>query len=406
MGRIPEPRRPRRRDRTSSARRGAHGRHRVVSAHGLRLLLAPLLAAVLLAGIPPVASSAPRVRGVAVDVLFGETAAHVQRDVDKAAAIGATTLRVAIRWEGLEPIAKGQWAGWYLQGIDALVGRARARGLTVLLTPAGTPCWAATAPGAPEACGPTGHGVPGAASSAPRDPADYADLVTFLLRRYGSTVAGLEVWNEPNHPGFWTVPDPAGYAALLRETYAAAKRVAPSVVVVGAALAGADTTFLDQLYAAGIRGSYDALSVHAYNDGRDPSALIDPRWAHATWLQGLRNLRSALTAHGERAPVWVTEMGWNTSTQRGQLWLDGVTTAQQADYLRRALAMLGDPASGIDYPAAVFVYRLRDLGDDRADPQQNYGLQRRDFTAKPSLDAVRKAFASLAALVAKDRASG
>lgn len=347
--------------------------------------------------------AAPKLRGVAVDILLHEPAHLAERDVDSAAALGANVIRLSVQWSGIEPLKKREYAEWYVRRLDDVIARAHAQGIQVLLTVVFTPCWASSAVGVPADCDAWGV-VPPFATQPPANPQDFADTMQFLAGRYQHALVGVEVWNEPNLDGFWATPDAAGdYAALLRATYPAVKQAAPRVLVVAGALAGSDTSFLDELYEAGIAGFYDVLSVHAYNDGRPPQALIDPRWAQATLLQGLRNLNTALRVHGETRAVWVTELGWNTSSLRGALWNDGVSPDDQAAYLSRAIAMLGDPASGIDFPTAVFVYRLRDLGDDPADPQHNYGLLARDGTAKPSFAAVRDAFAPQPAPESSDR---
>lgn len=361
-----------------------------------RSLRAPLIAAVL--GLcllsAPAADAKPTLRSVSIDVLYNETAADVNADVDAAAALGANMVRLGVNWQALQPTPRGGYTQWYLTGLDNAVARARAKSIKVLITPVFTPCWASSAPGAPAGCS---TGIANAHAYPPANPKTYADFVASLVKRYTGSLAGVEVWNEPNLSGFWTSATPAAdYARLVRATYPAVKRVAAGLPVVVGVLAGVDVAFLRQLRAAGIAGSYNAISVHPYNDGRAPDALIDPQFASATFLQGLRSLRDEMRAAGDTHPVWITEMGWNTSTQRGQLWLDGVSLTDQASYLTQALAMLGDPASGIDYPAAVSLYRLRDIGDDPADPQQNYGLQSRNHTAKPAYAAVKSAFAALA----------
>lgn len=332
-------------------------------------------------------------RGVAIDIVLGEPVADELGDVDAAAALGADSVRVSVQWAGMEPLRKGQYASWYLDRLDAVVARADARGVKVLLAPVFSPCWAVpNTVGVPLPC--LEASLLGAVGPLPPDdPRDYADFASFLAARYDTRLAGLEVWNEPNLPSFWNTREPAAaYVRLLRATYGAVKRASPAVPVVAGSVAGTDAAFLDALYDAGIQGSYDVLSVHPYNDGRAPAAVLDPRWSAMTFLQGLRNVRDVRAAHGDRKPAWLTELGWNTSTQRGELWLDGVTLAQQAEYLTQALAMLRDPAWGIDFTSGVFVYRLRDTGTDAGDPQQGYGLQRYDGTAKPAFAAVKAAF--------------
>lgn len=329
-------------------------------------------------------------RGVAVDIAFAAPAQDELRDVDAAAELGAEAVRVAIQWSNMEPLTPGTYADYYLDRLDALVARARDRGVGVLLTPVFTPCWAAS--GKPS-CSNAAE-LPAIARRPPADPRTFARFAAFLAERYGDALAGVEVWNEPNLEGFWDTDAPArDYAALLEATYPEVKRVAPDLPVVAGAVAGADAGFLAQLYDAGISGSYDVLSLHVYNDGRPPQAEIDPSAAAATLLQGMRNVALTLKGRRERRPVWITELGWNTSTQRGQPFLDGVSAQQQADYLRQAVEMLQDPELGIDVASALFVYQLRDAGADPANPLHRYGLLEADRSPKPAFPAVRDAFA-------------
>lgn len=354
-----------------------------------------LLSAVLVA---PASAAAPTQRGVVVDVLYNEPVQSALDDVDAAAALGANVIRLAVSWEALQPVSSSGYAGWYIDALDAVVARAKARSLKVIITPVFTPCWASSAAGAPSGCGRTT--IPDYQISPPANPSTYATMAAGLARRWAGALAGIEVWNEPNQAAFWKSTAPArDYAKLVRATYSAVKGVDRSLPVVIGVTAGVDVTFLSQVRAQNVGSSYDAISVHPYNDGRSPETLIDPRYAASTFLQGLRDLRTALTNWRETRPVWITEMGWNTSTQRGALWLDGVSPDDQAAYLSRALAMLADPASGIAFPTTAVVYRLRDTGTDPADPQQNYGLMTKTRAAKPALAAVSSAFAALASAV-------
>ena len=74
----------------------------------------------------------------------------------------------------------------------------------------------------------------------PSDPQDYADVAHWITARYGTKLAALEVWNEPNleEDRFWIAPDePRAYADLLKATYSAAKAGDPGVPVLAGALA-------------------------------------------------------------------------------------------------------------------------------------------------------------------------
>lgn len=340
----------------------------------------------------PAAGTGPS-RGVAVDIFLEQPASDELTDLDAAAALGVDSVRVGLQWTQMEPLSKGQYDMDYLKRLDDLIARARERDIQVLLTPVFTPCWAAPPPPEPAAA----CADPALASALARRPpvelGDYATFVAFLAARYDSALAGIEIWNEPNLSGFWVSDNPAeDYAALLKATYPVVKQAAPGVPIVGGVLAGGDAMFLRELYDAGITGSYDVLSLHLYNDDRAPEVGLAPQFAKATLLQGMRNTRTVLAEENESRPVWITEIGWNTSTQTGGLFLDGVTPQQQADYLEEAIALLQDPSKGIDFASALYVYRLRDIGTNLADPQHNYGLMGNDRQPKPALDAVRRSF--------------
>src|SRR5213076_3416225 len=52
------------------------------------------------------------------------------------------------------------------------------------------------------------------------------------------------------------------------------------------------------LYRAGAKGSFDALAIHPY--ARDTAGVL------AAILQA----RRIMDRHGDRSPIWVTEVGW------------------------------------------------------------------------------------------------
>ena len=113
--------------------------------------------------------------------------------------------------------------------------------------------------------------MPGESSKAnawpPSNPATYAAFVAFLAQRYGTRLAAIEVWNEPDQANedYFAGPEkPQRYAALLRAAYPAIKQANPNVQVLAGSLVGANGVFLRALYAAGIKGYYDGLAVHYY----------------------------------------------------------------------------------------------------------------------------------------------
>ena len=359
------------------------GYHRVGAAIVMSLL--SLLLALVAAAAPAPAAAAP-VAGVQIHPLWdGVSDAEVATQLDRVVATGAGMVRVDVGWASLEQDGKGQRAPWYLGRLDRLVDAVRARGLRLLLTFFSTPCWASTAP---EELRQGCRGAwwdRGVQAYAPRDPRDYADALSFLVRRYGPGI-DWEIWNEPNLSAFFIAPDrPAAYAALLRKAYDAVKAADPSATVVGGSLSRADAGFTEVVYQHGAQGTFDAWSVHPYAGGRSP---VDPGGgtARPSFALGVPAVREAMLRHGDDKPLWLTELGWNTSALRGGPdWANGVNEQTQAHYLHLAFHL----AQAWSYVDVVTWYALSDRSADRGDPLANYGLLRADGTRKPAYDAFR-----------------
>src|SRR4029077_9097470 len=109
-----------------------------------------------------------------------------------------------------------------------------------------------------------------------------------VATRYRGEVAAYQVWNEPNlnSGGGRRLRAAAGYAPLLRGASERIRSADPDARVLMAALAptlteNADALneliYLQQLYDAGVRGTFDALAVQAYGlRGGPDDPRIDP----------------------------------------------------------------------------------------------------------------------------------
>src|SRR5437588_1968769 len=109
-------------------------------------------------------------------------------------------VRVDLRWNQLEPNGQGRWSSGYVSEIDNVVNWANGYAIKTLVTVLGTPCWASSAPSNVKlGCTNTsnGDGYP------PRRDNYYAQAMQYLAQRYGTKVAGWELWNEPNLSYFW-----------------------------------------------------------------------------------------------------------------------------------------------------------------------------------------------------------
>ena len=340
---------------------------------------------------PASAAKGPQYRGVHLHSLWGDSSkATMSRELDLSAGAGANVVRTLVSWDSLETAGKGEHSEWYLRKLDSFVNGAHARGMKVIATLSGTPCWASSAPDSLK------QGCSGewwnrnVQMRPPTRASDYADAARFITSRYGTKLAALEVWNEPNleEDRFFIAPDePRAYAAMLKAAYAAVKRANPRVDVLAGSLAYMNGEFLERLYALGIRGHYDGLAIHPYNEGA-PTARD---WSGIRWARQMQR------AAGDHKPLWLTEFGWSTCRQ-GSGWCQ----SEKAQAFKTKAAF-GALASDANVKGAV-VYNLRDTGGNNDEMEDNFGLVERDFTPKPAYRALRAALGGSLARQASRRA--
>ena len=155
--------------------------------------------------------------------------ARIDNAIGAASALHAKIVRAEVPWSTLEPRAQGTIDPHALALVDRLVGDAAAGGIKVIATVDSTPCWDSSAPaGLLRTCTPA---RPTKANAwPPRDPAPYGTLTAFLAQRYGTKLAAIEVWNEPDQANqdYLAGPEkPQHYAAILHQAYPAIKQANP-----------------------------------------------------------------------------------------------------------------------------------------------------------------------------------
>lgn len=222
----------------------------------------------------------------------------------------------------------------------------------------------------------------------------YTAFIANMATRYRGRVDAYEIWNEADEAGFWPgAPDPAGYVALLKASYAAVKAADPAAKVVFSPMVGNNFEYVDAAYRAGAKGYFDAMAVHTDT----ACSVASPSWfyrdkdrlARFVFL-GYRTVRQTMLAHGDDKPIWMTEFGWSATQrmcERG-MWAGkkdaGVSEAQQAAFLREAYhCMQEDP-----YLEAAMWFNSRDLRGDGSE-LDSYGLRRADGSRRPSYDAFK-----------------
>lgn len=353
----------------------------------LRLLAPPRLAmAAFRLAIAPIAvlvtmlalASSPALAVETGVVVNGPTGLSPQSD-GQLAPLGVGWVRGFVPWTTFEP-TPGRLNESQVSALESGL-EALPKGTKVILDVVNTPQWES---GSPNPVMP------------PRDPGDFARFLSAITKRLAGRVSAWEIWNEEDDSLWWASgPDPAAYTALLKAAYPAIKAADPGAKVVLGGLTGNDYEFLSQLYADGAKGSFDAVGVHTdlicnrvspyeiLRNGRADQRIN--RWA----FLGYRTVHEVMLANGDNSPIWMTELGWSTSTQEcnfgagaGQ-GIAGVSSQQQATFLSEAYHCLAqDP-----YVQVGIWFGLQDT-EPFDSPRSTYGLLDSNLQPKPAYGAL------------------
>ncbi|WP_235632028.1 cellulase family glycosylhydrolase [Mycolicibacterium rutilum] len=307
--------------------------------------------------------------GFADSDLYGMTPEEINRTLDEMQAMGVNNVRILIPWAGVE-LADDYY---YWDTVDYLVEAADSRGMGILGVLNSTPAWA-TEPGLP------------AVVSPPADNEQYAEFVSLAAERYAGKVSAYEVWNEPNAYYYWAPsPDPAAYTELLQAAYPAIKAADPDATVVGGVvgwvndvpgLAYSPANYVEEMYANGAAGYFDALSYHPYHytlpfsQGR-PYGEIAP-------ITQLETMRELMVTNGDGDKlIWTSEYGEPTSVVD-----EGTQAAFIQDYL--------NTWSQYDYTGPSFIYTTRDRDTESTGVEETLGVLRDDWSWKPAAYVIQQ----------------
>jgi len=305
-----------------------------------------------------------------------ETLAQTVATERKAPKLGADWVRLWALWQDLEP-GPGAYNQHLIASYNAKIDALHARGIKVLVVVHRAPAWA----GGP-------------------DPGQFARFMRELAQRIPGADA-WELWNEPDSPTFWPgAPQPAAYAALLRAAYPAIKSVQPSDIVVLGGLVGNNYEFLEQLYANGAQGSFDAVGIHTdtacLTNGPDVYYRDERGRIGRFTFSAYREVHAVMNDHGDGGKqIWLTEVGWNSETTRRRscnvgMWAGkkrlGVSPRRQARFLRAAYrCVAADPYVGV-----AFWFGMQDIPRRLAPHAAGFGLYGRKGKGKPAAKAFRR----------------
>ena len=237
----------------------------------------------------------------------------LREDLPRLESDGFQWAEFEIGWADAQPSATGPYDWGHVNNIIKAAG-GRDGHVGIIFRVDQSPAWANTA------------GVAG--WYPPRDPNTYArfigDMAAYVSGKLRYAPA-YEIWNEPNISENWggACPDPEFYTAhgpgILpghqagRPLFARAGRgrdhrgrpaQPPDSCHVD------DLEYLNRMYDAGVKGSFDALSTHPYGFGDVPEA--NPRTPGRTLVFRRAELqREVMVAHGDAGRhMWITETGW------------------------------------------------------------------------------------------------
>lgn len=289
--------------------------------------------------------SAPGFFGYGIQIDPGATDAAIPA----VNALGFKWVKFQLPWKDFEGAGPGQ-RNWPDDVIEKLQGS----NINILASIVKAPNWARP--------GNSNFDVEGP----PADPGTYASFVGEFASRYCGRVQAIEVWNEQNLWYEWggEALDAGRYVRLLAAAYRAIKAACPGMIVVSGAptptgatppAAIRDTTYLEQMYRAGLRNYSDAIGVHPSGFGNPPDArfqdwqagnysqpshVSDPSFYFRNTMEQYRNIMVKYGDGNKR--LWPTEFGWASTSNpvAGYEYAAYNSEQQQGEYIARAYQLM------------------------------------------------------------------
>lgn len=276
----------------------------------------------------PLASARVPTTDPSVHVFLWGNASTTARDLQLARDGGFHWVKQRFEWRNIEGKSKGDFE-W--NEPDRIVDAISQAGLKIIARVDNQPKWAASS-------------VQWPGSGPPDNPRDWSDFLGALAARYRGRIQAYEIWNEPNLDREWggKRPDPSAYASMLKASNQAIKAADPDALVVSAGMSPTtdtsehaipDMEFIRQMYAAGARGSFDILGVHAAGYKAEPCAdpgqvaqspeltnhdPSPPELRRIYAFRHVEDVRALMVQQGDAdKQMGVLEMGWTTDARPG-----------------------------------------------------------------------------------------
>ncbi len=280
-------------------------------------------------------------------------------------------VQMDVSWVMLQPNNGTTYDPWGVAFIDRVINMINAHGMTAIITFWLTPPWAN---------GNQSDITP------PTNPADYARAIGWAANRWAGKVAVWEVWNEPNSNDFFIGASPVTYTKLIQAAYPAVKRGDPNAQVMVGGLQYNDDAWLALCYAAGVKGSFDIMSTHAFQAPSNETPLT-PDDGNVWRYMHLPAVRNVMVAHGDSAKSIWTGTGYSThdNPPNSPNWYLGVTEVTQAVFINQAV---NQARSNWPWVGKWFWYTTKDEENAPDFHDRHFGLFRAELSVKPGLTAL------------------
>ncbi len=185
-------------------------------------------------------------------------------------------------------------------------------------------------------------------------------------------------WEIGNEPDLSEWKSPREFAEFVRRGAEGIWEVIPTATVVVGGVSNVNRNggakYLDAICSAGVDARM-ILGVHPYRSDRAPDEA--PKgWKSVDdvfrWLKSKERL------------IWVTECGWHTSPQKRRsgpfgIWSKNVQWSDYdvAKFVRLEMSLWENAGAGL-----YAYYQIND-GENKLDPEQNFGVRYFDLTPKP-----------------------
>jgi polysaccharide biosynthesis protein PslG len=329
-----------------------------------------------------------------VHMFIWDRPATTQRDLRLAAGAGFRWQKSLFPWREIEATAKGQF-DW--TEADRVVRDSNAAGLRVIARLDFEPFWSRKD---------QAHNGP------PDDYQDYWDYVSAFVARYRTDspigrVHAIQVWNEPNLDREWghksIGPDSAAdYVRLLRGAYSAAHAANPDIIVLSAGLSPTGVTdghsaddleYLNWMYRAGLKGSFDALGAQANAQAPEVAASFGSLkdFPHPSfYFRRVEQLRQVMLENGDASKqIWLLEWGWTAdSVHPAYAWF-AVSEHKKADNIVAALQYAR--ANWSPWIGVMVLWTLADPAWDKNREEYWWAITDSDGAPRPAYTSIKTA---------------